>query len=127
MVRIRLEVYNRAAAPSYIVNAEIDTLGTGLQNASNPSGHSSTVTITTASLTDVNITVPGPVTPTGLNVAPGSNMAVVQYDAPLDANDEEIATAYKVIRRETSPPLRHPVSLRITSGSMATEIPTTST
>ena len=86
---------------SYVLNAEIDTLGTGLQNASNPTGNSAVVTITNVDISGIGITVTdpaplSPVTPSNLGVAPTANGAVVQYQAPRNANGIEIATAYKV-------------------------------
>lgn len=86
---------------SYVVTAEIDTLGTGLLNASDPSGSVTPPTITNANLTGQNITVtdpatPTPTTPTGFSVAPGPSGAVIQYNPPVDANGNEIATSYKV-------------------------------
>jgi len=86
---------------SYIVTAEIDTLGTGQPNSSNPAGSTSTITITSADVTNANFTVsdravPAPITPTQFHVSPASQMALVQYKGPKDANGEEIATSYKV-------------------------------
>jgi len=86
---------------SYVVSAEIDTLGTGITNESDPEGHSSTVTITSANITGTNLVVAdrtpsAPVTPTQVNVAPGNGGAVVQYNEPEDNNGEEIASSYKV-------------------------------
>ena len=89
-------------AGSYVVEVEIDTLGTGVPNASNPEGMSSPVTITTANQNGVNIVVsdrtPGtaPAAPSDLIVSPGPNMAVVQYHPSLNGNGEEAATSYKV-------------------------------
>jgi len=86
---------------SYTVSAEVDTLGTGQVNSSNPAGSSSTVTITSANVTGVNITIsdrtpPSPVTPNNVSVSPGDHMAVVQYKGAYDTNGEEIATSYKL-------------------------------
>ena len=86
---------------SYVVSAQIDTLGNGIANESNPEGSSSTVTITSSNLLGVNLTVvdrtpSAPVTPTKVNVAPGNTVAVVQYKDPQDNNGEEIATSYNV-------------------------------
>jgi hypothetical protein len=84
-----------------VIYAEIDTVGTGLPNVSNPQGHSGTVNITTANATGVNISVADrvpltPVTPTNFGVAPGNGVALVQYNDPQDSSGEEIATSYKV-------------------------------
>ena len=86
---------------NYVVSAEIDTVGTGILNESNPEGTSGTVNITTADVTGVNFTVvdrvpSAAVTPTKVGVAPGNGAAVVQYNDPEDSNSEEIATSYKV-------------------------------
>ncbi len=86
---------------SYVIYSEIDTVGTGLPNESNPQGHSGTVNITTANATGVNFSVGDRVpsaaqTPTKVSVAPGNGGAVVQYNDPEDSSGEEIATSYKV-------------------------------
>jgi hypothetical protein len=86
---------------SYVLSAEIDTVGTGILNESNPEGHSGTVNITTANVTGVNFSVTDRVpsaaqTPTKVSVAPGNGGAVVQYNDPEDSSGEEIATSYKV-------------------------------
>ena len=86
---------------SYTVFAEIDTLGTGQENSSNPAGNSSTVNITNANVTGVDITIgdrvpPSPVTPNNVSVSPGDTIALVQYQGASDNNGEEIATSYKV-------------------------------
>jgi hypothetical protein len=86
---------------SYIISAQVDTVGTGIPNEANPEGASGTVTITSADVTGVNFTVvdrtpSSPMTPTQVNVAPGNAGAIVQYKAPRDSNGEEIATSYKV-------------------------------
>jgi uncharacterized repeat protein (TIGR01451 family) len=90
-------------AGSYVIQAEIDTLGNGIQNESNPAGTSGTVTIPSSNVTGVSITVSdrippsAPQTPSNnFNVAPGNNGGLVQYKALLDNNGEEIATSYKV-------------------------------
>jgi len=85
----------------YVVSAEIDTIGTGISNESNPEGTSGTVNITTANVTGENFAVvdrvpSAPVTPTKVSVAPGNGAAVIQYKDPEDSNSEEIATSYKV-------------------------------
>jgi len=84
------------------VNAEIDTLGTGQQNDSDPAGTSSAINITNANQVGANFTVidrtpPAPVTPTNLFIAPGNTGALVEYKAPQDSiTAEEIATSYKI-------------------------------
>ena len=86
---------------TYTVNAEMDTLGTGTKNAVNPVGSSTAITIGTANVTDVSITVADPaplppVTPTGLKVAPSSGAALIAWDTSKGFNDTEIASAYKI-------------------------------
>ena len=86
---------------SYVISAQIDTVGTGIPNESNPEGASGTVNITTANLTGVNFSVvdrtpSAPVTPTKVSVAPGNGGAIIQYTDPEDSNSEEIASSYKV-------------------------------
>jgi len=87
---------------SYVVTAEIDTLGTGQPNAADPTGSTSTITITSADVINANFiindrTPPAPVTPTQFNVSPGNQMALAQYKGPRDVNGEEIATSYKIL------------------------------
>jgi hypothetical protein len=86
---------------SYVISAQIDTVGTGIPNESNPKGSSGTVNITTANVTGVNFTVVDRVpsaaqTPTKVSVAPSNGAALVQYNDPEDSSSEEIATSYKV-------------------------------
>jgi hypothetical protein len=86
---------------SYVLTAEIDTLGTGVTNESNPEGTSGTVTINSANVTGVDITLvdrtpSAAQTPTQFSVAPNNTVALVQYKGPQDSNGEEIATSYKV-------------------------------
>lgn len=86
---------------TYSVHAEMDTLVTGVKNAANPAGISTTVTITAANLNGVNVTLadpatPAPVTPTGLGAFPSSGAAFVMWDSMRDTNGAEIATSYKV-------------------------------
>lgn len=86
---------------NYVVGARMDTLDTGAKNASNPTGNSTTVTVSSANLTGVNVTLadpatPVPVTPTGLAVFPSSGAALIFWDASYDANGAEIATSYKI-------------------------------
>ena len=86
----------------YLVNAVMDTQGTGQRNRANPLGSSSYIDNTTpANLTGINITLadptpPMPVTPTGLNVAPSSDAALITWDPPEDGDYVEIATSYKI-------------------------------
>ncbi len=91
---------------SYLVVAEVDTLNTGVPNASNPWGNSSTVTITSANVTGANVTLTDPATPTpvaisDISVAPGNGFGLLQYSqhngsALQDSNGREIATSYEI-------------------------------
>jgi uncharacterized protein (DUF2141 family) len=86
---------------SYVVNAEMDSLGTGVKNATNPAGNSATATITSANVSGINIAVadrtpPAPVTPTGLKIYPSTGAAFIFWDDPQDSNGEEIASTYKI-------------------------------
>jgi hypothetical protein len=91
---------------SYVVTAEIDTLGTGQPNASNPIGSSTAVTVPSSNVPNINFTVsdrtpPLPVAPcstTGnvLSIAPQSTVAVAQCKPPQDSNGEEVATSYRI-------------------------------
>src|SRR5882672_533931 len=87
---------------SYIVTAEIDpTPGTGEPNSSDPTGSTSTITISAADVTGQDFSIndrtpPLAMTPTQLNISPGSQMALVMYKAPKDTNGEEIATSYTI-------------------------------
>ncbi len=86
---------------TYNVQVMLDTMGTGEPNASDPSGSSDSFTISAANVTGVDVTltnptIPAPVTPTGVSVSPGNGMAVMQYQPPMNSDNEEIATSYKV-------------------------------
>jgi hypothetical protein len=90
---------------TYNVVAEVDTLGNGVPNASNPNGSFGPVTITNADVSvpsfALTATTPAPVAPSGLTIAPGGTFALVMYDqnnsnALRDSNGREIDTSYKV-------------------------------
>jgi hypothetical protein len=90
---------------TYNVVAEVDTLGNGVPNASNPNGSFGPVTITNADVSvpsfALTATTPAPVAPSGLTVAPGGTFALLMYDqnnsnALRDSNGREIDTSYKV-------------------------------
>jgi hypothetical protein len=91
---------------TYIVLAEIDSLGNGTPNSSNAWGSSGTITVSSSDFSGANITLtdpatPTPVAPSGLTIAPGATFALVQYNqnnsnALQDNNGREIATSYKV-------------------------------
>lgn len=105
---------------TYSVNAEMDALGTGNRNANNPVGNSAAaVTITTANVPSVNVTVtdpaaPVPVAPTNslkhpLVAFPSSGAAFISWDPPTDANGKEIATAYKIYWGTTTATTNTPI------------------
>jgi hypothetical protein len=98
---------NPGQPASYIVTAEIDTLGNGYQNLSNPVGSISGVTLPSANAVNVNFSVSDPLTaptPTApcstsgnaLSIAPQSGFAVAQCKIPQDVNGVEIAESYKI-------------------------------
>ncbi len=98
------------AGQSYIVQAEIDTLKNGVPNSSNPNGASATFAVSqnyavpNIALSDP--TPPAPVALCGVQVAPGSTFALVQYNqgggsgcsgsSLLDSNGREINTSYEI-------------------------------
>ncbi len=87
---------------NYVLKAYIDNLGTGSNNKADPGGSSATfTTVAGINSTGKNITVtdPGvitPVTPTGVNVFPGNNAALIVYTPPVDASGKEISSSYKI-------------------------------
>jgi hypothetical protein len=87
---------------SYTVTAEIDTLGTGVPNESDPEGSSASFTLPSANAVNINFTVvdrtppSAPSTPKQISVAPANTGAVIQYKDIEDSNSEEIPTSYKV-------------------------------
>lgn len=82
---------------AYTVAAEMDSLGNGNGNANNPSSAGVTVTAPAAgaAITLTDPAIPTPAVPT-FSVSPGSGGAAVQYNPPLDVNNQEIATSYKL-------------------------------
>ena len=85
---------------SYVVAAEMDTLGTGATNASDPLGIAP-ATIAGGNVTGVVVTLADPaavtpMVPTGLGVSPGDASALIQYQPALNTNGQEIGTSYKV-------------------------------
>jgi hypothetical protein len=86
---------------SYTVTAEIDTLGTGVPNESDPEGSSASFTLPSANAVNINFTVvdrtpSAPSTPKQISVAPANAGAVIQYKDIEDNNGEEVPTSYKV-------------------------------
>lgn len=92
---------------SYVVKAFIDVRDTGAGNSANP-GFTSAAFTALSGVNTLNIaiadqtTIPAPVTPTGLLVAPGDSSAFVQYTPPVDVKGREIATSYKIYYGTTS-------------------------
>jgi hypothetical protein len=88
---------------SYVVEAEIDTLGTGQSNVDNPSGVSAVQSLPNgASVTtgvNVALTDPSglvPMTPSLAEVDGENGSAIIQYRPNFNAEEQELATAYKV-------------------------------
>jgi hypothetical protein len=108
---------------SYTVVAEVDTLNTGIPNASNPWGNSSTVNISSSNVTGANITLTDPAAPTpvaisDLSVAPGNTFGLLQFNnnsgsALQDSNGREIATSYE-IDYDTDPAFTTPAPTIVT-------------
>jgi len=86
----------------YDVIAEMDAQGTGQENVNNPVSPASTGVDTTAgNATGINLTLadpaaPAAAAPTGLSVAPGNGVGLVQYTPATDINGQEIATGYQL-------------------------------
>jgi hypothetical protein len=93
----------RGVAPgNYNLNAWRDNLGYGQQNASNPTGSVSNISVSTANLTGQSITITDPAAVT-LSTAPtlgpidgSANGALINYAALANSNDVETATSYTV-------------------------------
>ncbi|HUX72300.1 MAG TPA: carboxypeptidase regulatory-like domain-containing protein [Steroidobacteraceae bacterium] len=86
---------------SYVVAAEIDTLASGISNAANPAGITAVQNISTANIAGANVTLadPGviaPTPPSSLSASPKSASALISYNPVVNANDQELATSYKV-------------------------------
>ena len=85
---------------NYFVRAEIDTMNTGVANASDPAGNSSTFALA-SNVTGVNMTVVAqtplaPQQPSAPNVFPSSGAAFIAFNNSTDSNNDEIATSYKI-------------------------------
>jgi hypothetical protein len=87
---------------TYTLQAWMDTLGYGVQNAADPSG-STPVTVTSSTLSGVSVTLndPGPVTLTSaptwdvnLGVGAFSGGAMVYFDSILNSNGAQMPTSY---------------------------------
>lgn len=86
---------------SYIVAAEIDTRASGQSNATNPAAITAAQNITNANLSGVTLALAdpaavAPVVPTSFSVAPENASALIQYSPSVNANNQELATAYKI-------------------------------
>ncbi len=86
---------------NYAVAAQIDTLATGQSNATNPGGAASGLTINSANLTGVNLTLADtadvqPTLPTSFGVSPENASALIQYQPAVTGANAELATAYKI-------------------------------
>jgi hypothetical protein len=90
----------------YVITAEIDTLGAGQQNLSDPTGSTSGVTVGPANgVANVSVSdqaAPAPVPPCtqnsqSMSVAPQSGFAVIQCKVPQDPSTGiEIASSYRL-------------------------------
>jgi hypothetical protein len=87
---------------TYTVSSWMDTLGLGYSNANDPSGSSSSLTVSSANATGANLTLADPSAIT-LSTAPkiqgaiGFNLGVVlAYKPLLNSNNVELATSYTV-------------------------------
>jgi hypothetical protein len=93
----------RGVSPgTYTLKSWMDTLGYGASNANNPSGSTSSVSLTSANVTGANVTLSDPSAVT-LSTAPtiqgaiGYNLGVMLgYKPILNSNSVELATSYTV-------------------------------
>jgi len=98
----------RGVAPgTYTLQAFMDNLGYGVPNASNPSGSTGSVVVSTANLTGANVTLsdptaPTPTAPTLQGVGGFNNAAIAQFKAPTNSNSVELATSYTLQWSTTS-------------------------
>ncbi|MCK9419591.1 MAG: carboxypeptidase-like regulatory domain-containing protein [Nitrospirae bacterium] len=86
-------------AGTYTLNAEMDVLGTGTRNATDPYGTLTPLTVAD-NLTGLDVilsdTIVMPTTPVGLTINPGNQSAIIAWVGNYDANRKETATAYKI-------------------------------
>lgn len=85
----------------FSVSAEMDTLGTGKSNVTNPAGTSSLGHIAAGDLSGINIVLTDPVpavpaTPTGLAVVPSGGAASITWIPTKNGGGKETATSYKI-------------------------------
>lgn len=85
----------------YVLYAYMDTMDTGIDNASDPSGSSGSFTVNSGDMTTENITLSDPsaftlTAPTDFSVVPGNGSAVIDYQPPEDSAGRELATSYEL-------------------------------
>jgi hypothetical protein len=87
---------------SYSLQAWMDNLGLGAQNVSNPTGSSSSLTVSAANLSGVTVKLKDPTavtlssTPSIQGVSPFNDGAIVSYQPIVNANGVEMATSYNL-------------------------------
>jgi len=93
---------------TYTLSAFQDNMGYGSQNASNPTGSTSSVTVSTANVTGANVTLADPATvtltsaPKLQGVAGFNNGVLAQYKAITNSNSIEMPTSYTLQWSTTS-------------------------
>ncbi len=96
------------APGTYTLSAFQDNLGYGSQNASNPTGSTANVTLSTANLSSANVTLTDPATvnlttaPTLQGVAAFNNGVLAQFKAITNSNSIEMPTSYTLQWSTTS-------------------------
>lgn len=85
----------------YTLSAWLDHLGTGVENASNPTGTATAFTVSSANVTGKDIALSDPAAPTPLPVtitaiAPSNTSAFVMWENNEDGNGNDIAESYKI-------------------------------
>ncbi|MDR3745797.1 MAG: putative Ig domain-containing protein [Acidobacteriaceae bacterium] len=96
------------APGTYTLSAFQDNMGYGSQNASNPTGSTSGLTVSTANVTGANVTLTDPATvtltsaPKLQGVAGFNNGVLAQYKAITNSNSIEMATSYTLQWSTTS-------------------------
>jgi uncharacterized repeat protein (TIGR01451 family) len=114
---------NQNYSGNYVVNAEMDTLNAGYLNAQNPSCYvgSKCPTVSNISGNVSGLAIPiadrttAVVAPSAPQIAPSDQGGLLEYQPPLDTNNEEIATSYKVytgtdVNASTGPVFTFPAS-----------------
>ena len=95
---------------TYTLSAWRDHLGTGIENASNPTGTAVAFTITAADVTGKDITLTDPSAPTPPDMSAGNapnlttadSSAFVMWDTPENGGQVEIAESYKIYWKDSA-------------------------